>query len=209
MITGILGKKVGMSQIFDEKGTAVPVTLVEAGPCPIVDKKTQEKDGYNSLQLGFQEEKKAQRLTKPMKGHFEKKGVKPTRFLREIRLDAASDLEVGGVVTVESFTVGDRVNVTGTSKGKGFAGGVKRWGYLGGAESHGSMFHRAPGSIGASSFPSRVTKGKHMPGRMGGDRVTVKNLSVVKIYPERNLILIRGAVPGQPGGFLIIQKKKV
>lgn len=207
MITGILGKKVGMSQIFDEKGTVIPVTLIEAGPCPVVDKKTQDQDGYNSLQLGFQEEKKPQRIKKPQQGYFEKRGIKPTRFLREIRLDAPSALEVGNLVTVESFTVGDKVNVTGTSKGKGFSGGVKRWGYRGGPESHGSMFHRAPGSIGASSYPSRVTKGKHMPGRMGGERVTVRNLSVVKIYPERNLILIKGATPGPPGGFLIIRKK--
>lgn len=209
MITGILGKKVGMSQIFDDKGTVIPVTLVEAGPCPVVNKKIHEKDGYNSLQLGFHEEKKAQRITKPQQGYFEKRGIKPTRFLQEIRLDAPSDLEVGGVVTVESFTIGDKVNVTGTSKGKGFTGGVKRWGYRGGPESHGSMFHRAPGSIGASSYPSRVTKGKHLPGRMGGAKVTIRNLFVFKIYPERNLMLIKGAIPGPPGGLLVIQKKMV
>ncbi|MBI5167394.1 MAG: 50S ribosomal protein L3 [candidate division NC10 bacterium] len=205
MAIGLLGKKIGMTQVFGEGGKAIPVTVVEAGPCPVVQRKTKENDGYEAIQIGFLTAK-PKKISKPLKGHFEKAGVPYSRHLREIRLDQPADFQVGQVLTVSLFAVGDHVQVTGTSIGKGFQGGVKRWGYKGGPESHGSMFHRAPGSIGASSFPSRVFKGHHMPGRMGGAQVTTKGLEVVKVDPARNLLLIKGAVPGPPGGLLTVKK---
>jgi large subunit ribosomal protein L3 len=206
---GLIGKKVGMTQLFDESGKAVPVTVIEAGPCPVVQRKTAGGDGYEAVQLGFRPQVKAKGVTKPVKGHFEKAGVAPHKYLREFRLESSGGTEygVGQILTVTLFQVGEKVRVKGVTKGKGFQGGVKRWGYLGGPETHGSMFHRAPGSIGASSFPSRVFKGHHMPGRMGGDTTSVKGLKVVKIIPERNLLLVRGAVPGPAGGLLTIVKR--
>jgi large subunit ribosomal protein L3 len=207
---GLIGKKVGMTQLFDENGKVVPVTVIEAGPCPVVQRKTAASDGYEAIQIGFWPQLKAKRVTRPMRGHFENAKVAPQKHLREFRLGPAapSGYTVGQVLTVALFEVGEKVRVTGTSKGKGFQGGVKRWGYRGGPATHGSMFHRAPGSIGASSFPSRVFKGHHMPGRMGGALTTVKGLKVVKIILEQNLLLVRGAVQGPAGGLLTILKRR-
>ncbi len=204
-MTGIFGRKLGMTQVFDDKGRVIPVTVVEAGPCRVVQVKTKERDGYEAVQIGFEEMKKAKRVNKPLAGHFKKAGVPPCRILREVR--GGGDLKVGDVVTVESFRKGDKVSASGVSKGKGFQGVMKRLGYGGGPGSHGSMFNRAPGSIGGSSFPSRVWKNTGMPGRMGGKRVTVKNLSVVDVKPEQNLILIMGALPGPVGGYVEIRKE--
>jgi large subunit ribosomal protein L3 len=206
----LIGKKVGMTQLFDENGKVVPVTVIEAGPCPVVQRKTAASDGYEAIQIGFWPQLKAKRVTRPMRGHFENAKVAPQKHLREFRLGPAapSGYTVGQVLTVALFEVGEKVRVTGTSKGKGFQGGVKRWGFRGGPATHGSMFHRAPGSIGASSFPSRVFKGHHMPGRMGGALTTVKGLKVVKIILEQNLLLVRGAVQGPAGGLLTILKRR-
>ena len=210
MSIGLIGKKVGMTQLFDENGKVVPVTVIEAGPCPVVQRKTAASDGYEAIQIGFWPQLKAKRVTRPMRGHFEKVKVAPQKRLREFRLESAAppSYTVGQVLTVALFEVGEKVRVTGTSKGKGFQGGVKRWGFRGGPATHGSMFHRAPGSIGASSFPSRVFKGHHMPGRMGGALTTVKGLKVVKIILEQNLLLVRGAVQGPAGGLLTILKRR-
>lgn len=200
---GILGRKVGMTQIFDQDGKVIPVTVVEAGPCWVVQVKTMERDGYEAVQLGFQEVKKQRSLTKPYLGIFKKAGVPPCRVLREFRM---TGYNVGDRVTVEIFSKGDIVNVTGISKGKGFQGVMKRHNFSGGPDSHGSMFNRAPGSIGSSSFPSRVWKGKRMAGHMGSERVTVRNLEIVDIIHEQNLLLIKGAVPGGENGILEIRK---
>jgi large subunit ribosomal protein L3 len=202
---GLLGRKVGMTQVFDREGRAVPVTVVEAGPCTIVQKKALDKDGYEAIQLGYLPVQ-PKRVSKPLSGHFSKAKVPPMRHLQEMRLHSAAEYQIGQTLTVSLFAEGEEVVVTGTSKGRGFQGGVKRWGYRGGAKSHGSMFHRAPGSIGASSFPSRVFKGHHMPGRMGGEQVTVHGLHVVRRDADRNLLLIRGAVPGPQGGLLTVRK---
>ncbi len=209
MSIGLIGKKVGTTQLFDENGKAVPVTVIEAGPCPVVQRKTASNDGYEAIQIGFRPEPKAKTVTKPLKGHFEKAKVALHKHLREFRLQSPETTEytVGQVLTVALFEVGEKVRVTGVTKGKGFQGGVKRWGYRGGPATHGSMFHRAPGSIGASSYPSRVFKGHHMPGRMGGDTKSTKGLKVVKIIPEQNLMLVKGAVPGPAGGLLTILKR--
>ena len=207
MAIGLVGRKVGMTQIFDTDGTAVPVTVIEAGPCPVVQKKTVATDGYEAIQIGFQSEAKAARLTKPVRGHFDKVQLPYQRHLREIRLRGGEgEFQVGQVLTVNLFAAGDLVRVTGISKGKGFQGGVKRWGYKGGPKTHGSMFHRAPGSIGASSYPSRVFRGHHLPGHMGAARLTVRGLMVVSVDPEKNLLLVRGAIPGPTGGLLTIRK---
>lgn len=202
-MTGILGKKIGMTQVFDENGRMWPVTVVEAGPCCIVQVKTLENDGYEAVKVGFFEVKKEKRVTKPMKGVFKKAGVAPYRLLREFPM---GDLKVGEMLTVDKFKKGDIVAISGISKGKGFQGVMKRHNYAGGPGSHGSMFNRAPGSIGASSYPSRVWKNKGMPGHMGSERVTVKNLAVVDVRVEQNLILIHGAVPGSRGTYLEIRK---
>lgn len=208
VMKGILARKVGMTQIFDEQGNRIPVTVVKSEGCRILQKRTVEKDGYNALLLGFEETKES-KLNKPLRGFFKKLGSPFYRILKEIRVDEISeDLKVGEDITVGIFKPGDKVDVTGTSKGKGFAGGVKRWHYGGGGASHGSMFHRAPGSIGASSYPSRVFKGHHLPGRMGGDTVTVQSLEVVKIYEDEGLMLIKGAVPGARNSLLIIKDAK-
>ncbi len=205
MSNGILGRKVGMSQVFDEEGKAVPVTVIEAGPCYVVQKKTPERDGYAALQLGF-EEIEANRLNRPLRGHFAKNGVRPLRFLKEIRLDndAVNNYEVGQEVKVDIFNPGDYVDVQGVTKGKGFAGGIKRHGFHRGSMKHGSKYHRRPGSLGAKG-PARVFKGRKLPGRAGGEMRTVKNLKVVKVDPEHNLLLVRGAVPGPRMGLLLIK----
>ena len=204
MTKGILGKKIGMTQIYADDGRVIPVTVIKAGPCKVIQMKTPEKDGYEAIQLGF-EEKKEKKATKPLLGHFKKASVPVYRYLREIRIPL-KDLTVGQDIGVEIFEKGERVNVTGTSKGKGFAGVMKRHGYRGGPGSHGSMFNRAPGSIGSSSFPSRVWKGKGLPGHLGAERVTAKGLEVVDVKKELNILLIKGAVPGAKEGFLIIHK---
>jgi large subunit ribosomal protein L3 len=208
-VDGIIGIKLGMTRIFAEDGTAVPCTVLQAGPCVVVQRRSKTKDGYEAVQLGLVEFVKPQRINKPMTGHFKKAGVPALRLLREFRLEAAGDeTKVGDRVLVDGFAAGELVNVTGVSKGRGFAGGVKRWHFGGGEGSHGSMFHRAPGGIGASSFPSRVWKGQHFPGHMGNARVTTKNLRVVKVDSDENLLLVRGAVPGRQGGYLLIRKVK-
>ncbi len=201
---GILGRKLGMTQVFDESGRMFPVTVVEAGPCCVVQVKTREKDGYEAVKVGFSEIKKAKNVNKPLGGVFKKVGLKPYKMLREFPM---GDVKVGEFVTVEKFKKGDVISVAGVSKGKGFQGVVKRHHYAGGPASHGSMFYRAPGSIGASSFPSRVWKNKGLPGHMGSERVTVKNLKVVDIKAEQNLLLILGAVPGSKGTYLEIRKE--
>jgi large subunit ribosomal protein L3 len=208
-VTGILGIKLGMTQVFAEDGTSVPCTVMQAGPCVVVQRRTKQKDGYDAVQLGLVEFVKSQRINKPMAGHFKKADVPPVRLLRELRLEESADeAKAGDRVLVDAFAAGELVDVTGVSKGKGFQGGVKRWHYRGGDASHGSMFHRAPGGIGASSFPSRVWKGQHFPGHMGNERVTVKNLRVVKVDNDENLLLVRGAVPGHRGCYLLIRKAK-
>jgi len=207
MAIGLMGRKVGMTQLFDARGRAVPVTVIQAGPCPVVQLKTTDRDGYQAIQLGFQSQAKRSRVTRPLQGHFDRAQVPLQRHLREIRLRGGEgEFQVGQVLTVSLFAPGDRVRVSGVTKGRGFQGGVKRWNYRGGAMTHGAMFHRAPGSIGASSYPSRVFRGHHLPGHMGAVRQTVKGLEVVSVDPEKNLLLVRGAVPGPAGGLVTIQK---
>lgn len=208
-VNGILGIKLGMTQVFAEDGAAVPCTVLQAGPCVVVERRSKDKHGYDSVQLGLVEFIKPQRVTKAMTGHFKKAGVAPMRYLGEVRIDDSKDeTKPGDRVLVDGFTVGEYVDVSGVSKGKGFQGGVKRWHYRGGDASHGSMFHRAPGGIGASSFPSRVWPGQHFPGHMGAERKTCKNLRVVRIDAEENLLLVRGAVPGPAGSYIYIRKAK-
>jgi large subunit ribosomal protein L3 len=208
-VNGILGIKLGMTQVFAEDGAVVPCTVIQAGPCVIVQKRTKQTDGYDAVQLGLVEFIHPTKFRKPMTGHFKKADVPPMRFLREVRLEESTeDTKVGDRVLVDSFAPGEYVDVTGVSKGKGFAGGVKRWHFRGGDATHGSMFHRAPGGIGASSFPSRVWPGQHFPGHMGNQRVTAKNLRVVKIDTEENLMLVRGSVPGPTGTYIMIHRAK-
>ncbi|HEV8384716.1 MAG TPA: 50S ribosomal protein L3 [Candidatus Acidoferrales bacterium] len=207
-VNGILGIKLGMTQVFADDGTAVPCTVLQAGPCVVVEKRTKTRDGYEAVQLGLVEFIKPQRVNKPMTGHFKKSGAAPMRFLREVRLEEEGETKVGDRVLVDSFTPGELVDVSGVSKGKGFQGGVKRWHFRGGDATHGSMFHRAPGSIGASSFPSRVWPGQHAAGHMGNARVTAKNLRVVKVDADENLLLVRGAVPGPNGAYIVIRRSK-
>ena len=204
MTTGIIGKKLGMTQIFDAQGRVVPVTVIEAGPCTIVQRKKRQSDGYDAVQLGFGA-KKAHRVSKPMLGHFQKAGKGAFGALRELRVESDSSLEVGQEIRVDIFREGDYVDVTGQTKGRGFAGVVKRWGFKGGGASHGSMHHRAPGSIGGSSWPSRVFKNMKMGGHYGNERVTVLNLRVVAIQTEKNLLLVRGAVPGAKNGLVFVR----
>jgi large subunit ribosomal protein L3 len=207
MVEGLIGKKVGITQSFDEEGNVFPATVIQVGPCTVIQKKTREKDGYSSLQLGLVEEKPAKRPNKPIKGHCEKAGVtSPPRILREFKYDEKADVKEGDQLLVDIFKEGERVHVTGRSKGKGFVGVVKRWGFHGGKSSHGSMFHRAPGSIGASAFPSRVVKGKKLPGHVGNEKVTVRNLSVIQADKANNLLVLKGSVPGAKGGYLLIKK---
>lgn len=206
MSLGLIGRKLGVSQVFADSGEVIPVTVIEAGPCVVVQKKTRNKDGYNALQVGFleREEKKTNR---PLKGHFAKEGTKAFAVLKEFTLPDVEGYQSGQEIKVDIFSAGELVDVIGTSKGKGFAGGVKRWGFRGGPATHGSMFHRAPGSVGASAYPSRVLKGKHLPGHLGNAQVTVKNLQVVDVRSERNLILIKGAVPGARKSIVLIKKQ--
>ena len=204
---GLIGRKVGMTQVFGDDGNHLPVTVIEAGPCIVVGLRTKENHGYDALQLGFGAKRK--HVTKPEAGFFKKVNVPPMRALREVRLEKTEKLagyEIGQSLTVEMFAPGELVDVVGITKGKGFQGGVKRHGWYGGDATHGSMFHRAPGSIGASSDPSRVWPGHKLPGRMGGERRTVLNLSVVRVLPEQNLVLVRGAVPGANGSLVMIRK---
>lgn len=204
MQKALIGKKIGMTQIFDANGNVVPVTVVEAGPCSVVMKKTVENDGYEAVQLGFGDVK-VQRVNKPMKGHFDKAGIAPMRYLREVRVENASEHSVGETVTVAAFEDVAKVDVTGVSKGKGFAGVIKRHGFGGGPGAHGHHFHRAPGSVGMCAYPARVFKGMRLPGHMGCDRVTVKNLAVVRVDAEQNLLLVKGAVPGGKGALVQIR----
>jgi len=207
MIKVILGKKIGMTQLFD-KDALVPITVVEAGPCRVIQKKTEKKDGYNAIQLGFGEIKE-DRITRPLSGHFKKKGVPPQRYLKEVRTDDIDQIKIGEEIKVDIFKEGDLVNVSGISKGKGFAGVMKRHNFKGGPASHGAkQWHRRPGSIGASSDPSRVFKGKKMPGRMGGEKTTVRNLRVMKVDEKGNFLLIKGALPGKSGDLLTIKEIK-
>ena len=204
MQKGIIGKKIGMTQIFDEAGKVVPVTVVEAGPCVVVQKKTVENDGYAALQLGYGDVK-VQRMNKPMRGHFEKVDVAPKSTLKEFRLEDCESLNVGDIVKADTFAVGDAIDVVGTSKGKGFAGAIKRHNQHRLKETHGTgPVHRQAGSMGACSSPSRIYKGKGMAGHMGAERVTVQNLEIVKIDAENNLIAIKGAIPGPKGGIVYI-----
>jgi large subunit ribosomal protein L3 len=207
MVNGILGIKVGMTQLFEKDGTAVPATVIKAGPCVVVQKKTAAHDGYDAVQLGLVEFVAEKRVKKPMQGHFKKASVSPAKFLKEFRLqDSAEATLVGEKVLVDQFSPSDLVDISGVSKGKGFAGVIKRHNFRGGAATHGSMFHRAPGSIGASAFPSRVLKGMRAAGHMGQDNVTAKNLRVVRVDVEQNLLIVRGAVPGSNGGYVVIRK---
>lgn len=206
MSIGVLGKKVGMTQVFDEDGKAVPVTVIEAGPCPVVEVRTPEKNSYSAVQLGF-DDAKENKLNKAKKSYFEKQGVTPKRWLREFRVDDASSYEVGQQIKVDIFTDGEVVDVRGVSKGKGYAGGMKRHHFSGGPASHGaSKVHRKPGSSGANSYPGHIFKGKKMAGRMGGEQVTTKNLKVFAVDVENNLILIRGSVPGANNQLVLIYK---
>lgn len=205
MSKGILGKKLGMTRVFRENGQSIPVSALEVGPCYIIQIKQSEKDGYNAIQIGFQPKKK-ERLNKPLNGHLRAAGKGGFTFLRELRVGDPEPFELGQEITSEIFDVGDRVTVRGVSKGRGFSGVVKRWGFSGGDTSHGSRSHRVPGSIGASATPSRVMKGKKLPGRMGNQRVTVKNLRVVDVIREKNLILVKGAVPGSKGGLVEVMR---
>jgi len=204
---GLIGRKVGMTQIFADDGNRVPVTVIEAGPCTVLEVRTHDTHGYDAIQLGFLPKRK--NVSKPAGGRFKKLGIAPLAFVRELRLEktqAAQAYQVGQTLTAGIFEPGELVDVVGITKGKGFQGGVKRHGWYGGDATHGSMFHRAPGSIGASSDPSRVWPGHHLPGRMGGDQRTVLNVRVVRVLPEQNLVLVGGAVPGAPGGLVLLRK---
>jgi large subunit ribosomal protein L3 len=204
---GLIGRKVGMTQVFADDGNQIPVTIIEAGPCTVIGHRTREQHGYDALQLGF--EPKRKNVSKPVAGVFKKVNVAPMGVVREVRLEKAEQVQayqVGQALTAEVFAPGDLVDVVGVTKGKGFQGGVKRFGWYGGDATHGSMFHRAPGSIGASSDPSRVWPGHRLPGRMGGVQRTVLNVRVVRVMPEQNLVLLRGAVPGANGALVMIRK---
>ena len=206
MVTGIIGKKVGMTQLFGEDGSVQPVTVIKAGPCVVVQRKTASTDGYEAVQLALVDEQPA-KVSKALVGHYKKANVPPTRVRREVKLAGADgDPKPGDQVLVSMFANGDRVDVIGLSRGKGFQGVVRRHHFAGGAATHGSMFHRAPGSIGASSFPSRVVKGMRAAGRMGADRVTIRNMSVIKVDADQHLLVLRGAIPGAPGGYVVIRK---
>jgi len=209
MVTGIIGRKLGMTQVFGPAGEVVPVTVLKAGPCVVVQRKTAAKDGYEAAQLGLVEFVNAKRVNKPRAGHFKKAGVEAARLLREVRVETGGETNVGDRITVEAlFKPKDKVDVIGVSKGRGFAGSVKRHHFRGGDATHGSMFHRAPGSIGASSFPSRVWKGMRMAGHLGNSRVTVRNLEVVQVDQDDHLLVVQGAVPGPNNGYVLIRKAK-
>ena len=204
MEKGIIGRKIGMTQLFAEDGSVVPVTVLEVGPCAVVQKKTVENDGYAAVQLGF-EDVREKLVVKPAKGHFDKAQVAYKKVLREFKLDNGDALNVGDIIKADVFVAGDKVDVTGISKGKGFQGTIKRHGYHTGPMAHGSGYHRHQGSMGANTDPSRVMKGKGMPGHMGSEQVTVQNLNIVKVDAENNLIAIKGAVPGPNGGLIVVK----
>ncbi len=206
-VEGIIGRKIAMTQVYAEDGQAIPATVIEAGPCVVVQRKSKGKDGYSAVQVGLVERRAVKRVPKAMKGHFEKAGIPPCRVLREFRVEEGAEVKVGDRFSVELFAAGDSVSVTGISKGKGFQGVVKRHHFRGGAATHGSMFHRAPGSIGASAFPSRVLKGMRAGGHMGSERVTVRNLEVVRVDAGNNILVVRGSIPGAGGSYVVIRKK--
>ena len=206
MVTGIIGRKVGMTQVFDPDGTVHPATVIKAGPCVVVQAKTAQTDGYEAIQLGLVEDSTA-KGNKPSQGHFKKANVPPTRVLREVHVARGAEApKIGEQVLASIFASGERVDVIGTGRGKGFQGVVKRHHFAGGAATHGSMFHRAPGSIGASSFPSRVVKGMRAAGRMGGGRVTIHNLKVLRVDADNHLLIVEGGIPGAPSGYVIVRK---
>jgi len=206
MVTGIIGRKVGMTQVFDPDGTVHPATVIKAGPCVVVQAKNQQGDGYEAVQLGLVEETPA-KVRKPIAGHYKKANVPPTRVRREVKVVEGGDaLKAGDPVLVSIFADGERVDVIGTGRGKGFQGVVRRHHFAGGAATHGSMFHRAPGSIGASSFPSRVIKGMRAAGRMGGGRVTIRNLKVLRVDSDNHLLIVEGGIPGAPTGYVVVRK---
>jgi large subunit ribosomal protein L3 len=205
-VQGIIGKKVGMTQVYAEDGRAYPVTVIQAGPCVVVQRKSKLKDGYSAVQLGLVEARKAKKVTKAMKGHFDKAGLPPCRVLREFAVADEAEPKVGDKVSVEQFAAGDKITISGTSRGKGFQGVIKRHNFRGGAATHGSMFHRAPGSIGASAYPSRVLPGMKAAGHMGSDKVTIRNVQVVRVDAGNNLLVVRGAVPGAGGSIVVIRK---
>jgi large subunit ribosomal protein L3 len=205
MVNKLLGKKIGMTRYFLGEGTSVSATVLKVGPCVVTQRKTPEKEGYGAIQVGF-EPREAKRLNAPMKGHLKALGEKGFVYLREIRVDDPSAFELGQEIRSDIFQVGERVQVAGKSKGRGFAGVVKRWGFSGGRKSHGSRFHRAPGSIGTNTTPGRVLKGRKLPGRMGNQRTTVKNLVVIDVRPEMDVLVVRGAVPGYRNGLVEVSK---
>ena len=204
MKKGLIGKKLGMTQVFSDEG-AIPVTVIEAGPCVVIQKKTAGKDGYEAIQVGFGR-KRPKNVTKPLQGHYKKADKGLFRFLKEFRVESSDEYEIGAELTADIFEVGDYVDITGTSKGRGFAGVVKRHGFRGGRATHGSMFHRAPGSIGASADPSRVFKGTRMAGQMGHVRNTVQNLVVWSVRPDQNVLLVKGPVPGCRNGYILVKR---
>ncbi len=204
MLKGILGKKTGMTQVFGKNGEIIPVTVIEAGPCVVTQIKTCKKDGYSAIQIGYGEIKD-NKVNKPAKGHFEKAKVENKRHLAEISVEESEKFKLGQPITIDIFSEGEKTDVVGISKGKGFAGVVKRWGFGGGPDSHGSHFHRAPGSIGMCATPSRVLKGRKFPGHMGNSRVTVQNIEVVRVEKERNLLLLKGSIPGANGSLVLIK----
>ncbi|MBL7084675.1 MAG: 50S ribosomal protein L3 [Candidatus Omnitrophica bacterium] len=206
-MVGILGKKIGMTQVFGDQAQILPVTVIESGPCCVLQIKTKESDGYNAVQLGFGEIKDS-KLSKPVREKFKKIKASPRRFIKEILVENPQDYQVAQDIDVTQFNPGDFVDIVSISKGRGFQGGIKRWNWSGGPKSHGSMSHRSPGSIGASAYPSRVVKGHHLPGHMGNQRVTVQNLKVVKIDKDNNLLIVKGSVPGHNNCYLIINKSK-
>jgi len=207
-MSGILGKKLGMTQIFSEEGVVHPVTVIQAGPCLVVQRKTEKKEGYDAIQIGLVEERPMRKVSQPMSGHFQKAGVAPMRRLMEFSVEAESEVKAGDQLKVDIFEADEYVDVVGTGKGKGFQGVIKRHGFSGGRATHGSMFHRAPGSIGQASYPARVFPGTRLPGRTGGKRITGKNLKVVKVDPEKNLLYVRGSVPGPNNGYVAVQRAK-
>ena len=205
MVNALLGRKLGMTRIFTEDGCWVDVTLLEAGPCVVVQRKTQKHDGYEAVQVGFGSANKKRSNSKPIAGHYKKVNVEPTGVLREIRIESASDLKAGDQISNEIFKAGDRIDVSGTTKGKGFAGVIKRYGFKGGPGGHGSHFHRAPGSIGQSADPAKAYKGKRMPGRMGNVKRTTQNIEVIQVDMDKNLVVVRGSVPGANGGLVVLR----
>lgn len=208
MLSGFLGKKIGMTQIYSEEGKLIPVTLIQAGPCSVMQIKTVENDGYSAIQLGF-DDKKKKNATKPEIGHASKSSIEPKRFVCEIKPESGAELKLGQSISVDMFQDVKMINVIGITKGKGYAGVMKRWNFKGGLNTHGSTRHRPPGSISSNTDPARVIRGKKMSGRLGGERITIKNIGVVKIDTQRNLVFLKGAIPGHKGSYLILNKVKV